>query len=282
MLKNLIISSESSNLYTTKRFLAEAKLLKIKSSWHNPYEKSLYFTNNKEATESGLYLHRTSGIRYDDFDLLVAEFYQQNGYSISNPLRSLKPFREKDSQLIFFKENKINHIPTIVFRGSISLDLKSNLSKLFKDGKYILKMNRGNGGVGVQLINGLDSLYSVLETYQAIKDQKMLIQPYIYHQTEWRLFVTKKGQVEIIKRQLSRQDFRANNNRAAARYIKKPINELVQLALEIINKSQLDYAGIDVIETSDHFLVVEVNSVPGFEQLETLADKNIAREIILL
>ena len=54
---------------------------------------------------------------------------------------------------------------------------------------FILKTNRGNRGLGVNIVRGKDSLFSFLETFWAIKDQRFVLQPYINGAKEFRVFL---------------------------------------------------------------------------------------------
>ena len=286
--KKLIVSSESPHLYTTKRLLIEAKKLKYSPEWINPYQ---YLLINKtirsgesrfETNPDSLYFHRTTGIRYDDFDLSVSSFHQNNlNLKITNPLRSLEEFRNKDRQAIFFNHNHINCIPSLCYRGELSESVWEQIQKISPDQKYILKMVRGNQGIGVNLVNGATSLKSLLETFNALKDQKFIIQPYVLHKKEWRIFVIKNEIVAIIERTLNKNDFRGNSKRSSGKLLKKINPQIQNEVLRSIRLSGLDYCGVDIIANGEDFQFLEMNPVPGFEQIEELSGINIARELIL-
>jgi ribosomal protein S6--L-glutamate ligase len=42
----------------------------------------------------------------------------------------------------------------------------------------------------------------------------------------------------------------------------------------------LDVAGVDLVESRNGYLVIEVNSAPGFEGFEKATGKNVASEIL--
>ncbi len=280
--KTILIASESPDLYTTKRLLLEAKNLKFKAQWMNPYE-SLIPINQKHSpinSSQGLYFFRTTGIRYDEFDILLAIHHQKSGFKITNPISVLDTFRNKDKQMLFFEQNKIPLIDTIVYRGVLNEKNWGQIKKLSPKGKFILKMNRGNQGIGVNLIESLPSLKSVLETFHAMRDQKFLIQPFVEHKKEWRVFVVRQEIIGVIERTISDSDFRGNSNRSSGKLIKKISKEIQEEILRAVQLSGLDYCGVDIMETSKGFLFLEINSVPGFEQMEELTGLNIARELI--
>lgn len=259
--------------------MSEATKLKHSVITINPYESLI--TADADPVQ-GLYLHRTTGTNYDDFDLLVSKYHQDLGMKVSNPLEGLNLCRSKDSQALFFKKNNIPAIKTLMYRGKLTDKIKSELSVLSRDQRYILKMNRGNQGIGVNYIESKKSLHSFLETFNAMNDQKFIIQPYISHKVEWRLFIIKNVIQACIQKNLAEDDFRGNSKRSTGKLLKKVPNELKVVALDAFSKSGLDYAGIDILlSEKGEMLVLEINPIPGFEQAEELSGQNIARELIV-
>lgn len=280
--QNILIASESLGLYTTKRFLIEARKQKREANWFNPYDSLLFIKEQHSTTKGeGLYLVRTSGTRYDDFDLLVAKHFEDTGLAVSNPLSSLPEFRSKDGQALFFKRHKLPSIPTVVLRGALNENYWEEIVKLGgSTQKFILKMARGNQGTGVNLINGEQSLKSILETFYALKDQRFLIQPFVAHKKEWRVFFIKGRIAGVIEKSLTGEDFRGNSKRSKGKFLKKIPRDLEQLALMAAHSSGLDYCGIDLMETKKGPVFLEINAVPGFEQMEELSGLNIAGELL--
>lgn len=284
MKKHLIISSESSNLFTTQRFIIEAKKLKFKTIQQNPYAQFINTSKvySKNCYLNTSYLFRTSGIRNDDFDLTVAQFYQNYGAKIVNPIDALKNFRTKDHQIMFLNQNKIPTIPSLFYRGKITDELTAELKKINSKEEYIIKMNRGNGGIGVQIIRGLDSLISTLETFEALRDQKLLIQPYYPHSKEYRLLFGGDKLLACIEKKIHTNDFRGNSKRSTGVYKQQAPTNILEIGYDAFKKSNLIYAGVDIFEDDKGIKILEINAVPGYEQVENLSGKNIAREILLL
>lgn len=275
---NIIIASLNPNLYTTKRMMEEAVKLKHSPIYMNPYQ--FHITQQKTILE-GHYYHRTTGTNYDDFDLLVSKHHELQGMKVTNPIERLKLFRSKDLQAMFFNEHNLPAIKTLMYRGDMNTNLEQVIEKLSRDGKYILKMSRGNQGIGVNYLEGQKSLQSVLETFNAMKDQKFLIQPYLSHKKEWRLFIIRGEIIACIEKNLSKEDFRGNAKRSHGKILKKIPAEMQSIAINAFNFSGLDYAGVDILLTDkEELLILEINPIPGFEQAEELSGKNIARELI--
>lgn len=279
--KQIIVASESQLLYTTKRLLNEAAKLKMQTHWFNPYQGLLSIQEKHSTTKgSPVLFHRISGTRYDDFDLTIAQHFEDQGFKVTNPLHALNEFRSKDRQMLFFKRHQLSSVPTILYRGELNENYWEQIMKLSRSKKYVLKMVRGNQGTGVNLISGHQSLKSLLETFHALKDQKFLIQPFIEHKKEWRIFILKGEILGTIERRLGAEDFRGNSKRSKGSFIKKIPSALSDEALMAYQLSGLDYCGIDIMSTKDGPVFLEINAVPGFEQMEELSGKNIARELI--
>jgi ribosomal protein S6--L-glutamate ligase len=279
MPKKLLIASESCNLYTTKRLLEEGGKLKYSTKWHNPYESSL--NDSLPLNKTGLYLLRTTGIRYDDFDLCSAKHYSLKNYKITNPITPVTNFRSKELQSLFLKEHQLNSIPTLNYRGKLTDEILHNLKLLSPSGEYVLKMSRGNQGIGVNLINSFHSLVSFLETFHAMKDQRFIIQPFIKHTKELRVFIIKNEIHAIIERQIGKDDFRGNSHRSSGKLTTRIPSIIKDEIIKAATLSELDYCGIDLIYDKHEITFLEINPVPGFEQVEKLTKKNIARELIL-
>lgn len=275
---NIIISGLNPELFTIKRLMLEADKLNHAVSYLNP---SQFVIPPVSKQTTGYYFHRTTGTNYDDFDLIVTKQHEVSGYLVTNPLLRLALFRSKDTQSIFFNEHNIPGIKTLLYRGQLTDALKQELSKLSGDQKYILKMSRGNQGIGVNILESFKSLVSVLETFHAMRDQRFLIQPYISHKKEWRVLIIRGEIIACIEKNLSKEDFRGNAKRSNGKLIKRIPKELENIAQNTFKLSGLDYAGVDLLEADNgEILVLEVNAVPGFEQAEELSGHNIARELL--
>jgi ribosomal protein S6--L-glutamate ligase len=285
--KNILVVSESRELYSTKRLLQESKRLKYTTNWLNPFAHLLQIgdgsgvASEEQTKHNGLCFLRTTGTRYDEFDLCVARHYESLGYKIANSLKALDIFRKKDNQALFFNAHNIPCVKSILYRGELKAKDWEIIKKLSNhEEKYILKMIRGNQGIGVNLITGSQSLLSLLETFHALKDQKFLIQPFIPHKKEWRVFVIKDEILGIIERTITPDNFRGNSRHSKGKMITTISTDLKKEIDRAMHLSQLDYCGIDIMETKEGFTFLEMNPVAGFQQMEELSGKNIARELI--
>lgn len=287
MQKNqLIVASTNRELYTTKRLLTEARALSFEPTYLNPYQTSLLLSSSLPLTgEKNLYFHRTTGVNFDDYDLVVSQFFKNQAYQVSNPLSSIEKLRNKDRQILHLKNLQLPLIESLTVKGPLTEDAHKEIvfmQQKFQTQSFILKNIRGNKGIGVSLIHGMDSLLSLLETFQAMNDQRMMIQPYIPHEKEFRVVMTRQNCLAVIEKTTSKNDFRANANRAEKITLGQLPEQTMNQCLRVMEKFQLDHAGIDILVSENLGpLFIEVNPILGFEQAEELSKVNIAKEMIV-
>ena len=294
-----LILTQNNKSTSSKRFTEEAKKMNLTVRLENPFNHSLLFDPSQirlpqwpslqeKAVSSFFGLHRCTGTNFDDFDFIFSESLIRLGARVENSPPSMKKLRGKDNQLLFFSEHNLPHIPTICLRGRPQeghlKELESYFGHFQSKEKYVLKTTRGNRGLGVNLINGRDSLFSILETFWAMQDQRFILQPFIESFEEYRIFIIKNKLLGAIKKTGPSFDFRKNYERAQAFNFLKPeslmleIRELAELA---IKKSGCLYLALDILLTKDGPLIIEMNTVPGLENFEKISGINVAKETIL-
>lgn len=287
MQKNqLIVASTNRELYTTKRLLTEARALSFEPTYLNPYQTSLLLSSSLPLMgEKNLYFHRTTGVNFDDYDLVVSQFFENQAHQVSNPLSSIEKLRNKDRQILHLKNLQLPLIESLTVKGPLTEDVHKEIvfmQQKFQTQSFILKNIRGNKGIGVSLIHGMDSLLSLLETFQAMNDQRMMIQPYIPHEKEFRVVMTRKNCLAVIEKTTSKNDFRANANRAEKIALGHLPENTMKQCLAVMEQFKLDHAGIDILISENLGpLFIEVNPILGFEQAEELSKVNIAKEMIV-
>jgi len=288
-MKNFILLSEHPDIQSSLRLLETAESLKLKTQVINPYESLLDLSSptGQDLSET-LVMHRVTGIKHQNFDLNFSGMLQAKGAKIINNLDAFEKLRDKEQQAVFFRQHKIPVIPAFSVRKrltQIEVDhIIEKLSPYHLDKKtppaYIIKTTRGNQGVGTNLINGTKSLKSLLETLWAIRDQNFLIQPFLKEAFEYRILTTQTNVLGAIQRTPDQNDFRANAHHGTACKLNNLPSGLVEFAQNAFLKSGANYAALDLFLWQDQFMVVEINLVPGFRQMEFVTGNNVAKEII--
>lgn len=300
-IQNVIIISQDKNLHSTVRLIEESKRSNIRPFWINPLNASINLFQNENKIfsinkyENTTIFHRTTGINFDDFDLLLTDYLKAKlNAKVVNSVEHIQLLRDKSKQNLFFNTNNIPYIPTFLFRGNTIYN--NDIHKFIKHTKsttnkndFILKTIRGNQGLGVNIIHGEDSLLSILETLSVMQDQRFIIQPFYKKRREFRVFIIQNEIMGIIEKTFSNTSvaFRGNSRHDGIKtnfYKNSECSKFGRNFLNTIEKFKsainLSYTGIDIMEYDGQFLVMESNLIPGFKQFEALSKINIAKELL--
>ena len=145
----------------------------------------------------------------------------------------------------------------------------------------ILKLLEGSQGKGVVLAETRRSAESIIAAFRKL-DANFLVQEYIEEAggSDIRALVVGKTVVGAMMRTASDGEFRANLHQGGNAVVLKLTKEEKALALHATQSVNLKVAGVDLIRSSRGPLVLEVNSSPGLEGIETATGKDIAGRII--
>ena len=122
----LFIASKEKT-YTLSRFQEELKKLNKKYQIINPESIMLQSDFVSHYSGENRVLIRSSGLNYDDTDLLMAKLLEDSGSLILNPITEQQIFRDKLTQYFYFLKEKISTPETIYFKGKID---RSKIKKL--------------------------------------------------------------------------------------------------------------------------------------------------------
>lgn len=147
----------------------------------------------------------------------------------------------------------------------------------------ILKDPYGTYGMWVMLIESFASLRSVLDGIWATSEQKtMIVQEFVRESAgeDIRVFVLGEKVVAAMKRKAQKGEFRSNMELGATGEAVQISKEYADLAINAVKALGLDCGGVDIIESRNGPLVLEVNANSGFKALEKVSGVNVAKEII--
>ncbi|MDX9970481.1 MAG: RimK family alpha-L-glutamate ligase [Candidatus Gracilibacteria bacterium] len=195
---------------------------------------------------------------------------------ILNNFEAKKNAKNKISTYNILKKNQIDTPKTVVFRKNLN---PQKLGKNLDGFPIILKDANLMKGLGMRLIKDQAELISVLKRK---KRSPHIFQEFIKEAngSYMRVFVIK-GQV-IAHKEISsnNSDIKKFSETGEGKEIFSLSKEEKNLAILATNSLCLDYSGVDIIRSDRGPLVLEVNSNPGFKNLEKSTGKNIAGKII--
>ena len=145
----------------------------------------------------------------------------------------------------------------------------------------VLKLLESSQGRGVVLAETRKAAESLVDAFRGL-EANFLIQEFIAEAAgaDTRCFVIGNKVVGAIKRQAAEGEFRSNLHRggsAAAIRLTKAERAIARRAARELG---LSIAGVDILASADGPKVLEVNSSPGLEGIETATSKDIAGMII--
>jgi ribosomal protein S6--L-glutamate ligase len=145
----------------------------------------------------------------------------------------------------------------------------------------VIKLLEGTQGRGVVLAETKKAAESVIGAFQGLK-ANILVQQFIKESagTDIRCLVVGNRVVSAMKRVSGDDDFRANIHRGGKAVRIKLTKEERATAVRAARILGLSLAGVDLLRAEDGPKVLEVNSSPGLEGIESVSDKDIAGLII--
>ena len=164
------------------------------------------------------------------------------------------------------------------------LGMNSNIASLlsnFKDQPVIIKILEGTHGNGVILAETYLNALSTIETLKTA-GVKFLLQEYISESkgTDLRVIVVNGVVVTAMKRQSMEGDFRSNLHRGGSSEKIKLTSEEESVALQAAKAMRLGVCGVDILQSKRGPLVLEINSSPGLEGIESTTGINVSKRII--
>lgn len=226
-----------------------------------------------ELPEAETYICRTTGIYHSDLDLLILGSLPPG--KVINPVQVLKRFRSKMTQWHWFDENNIPCLPWLSLKNEELLTVLK-FSRLYP--QLVVKPNFGQGGWGVEALNE-GNIDSWIKKKKKAGDLDYLIQPLVKDAQEYRYFFIS-GESPVVFKRKALSGIAANFQRQGVAEIatfperfQKEIDRLIEL-------SGACYGAIDLFITGESLIVLELNTVPGFEQVEKISGHNLIGKLI--
>ena len=145
----------------------------------------------------------------------------------------------------------------------------------------VIKLLEGTQGMGVILAETEASAKSIIEAFSAA-NVAIMVQEFIKEAggSDIRAFVVGRRVVAAMKRTGTKGDFRSNLHRGGRAEAVDLTPEETETALKCAEVLGLNVAGVDMLRSRRGPVVMEVNSSPGLEGIETTTGADIAGEII--
>jgi ribosomal protein S6--L-glutamate ligase len=162
-----------------------------------------------------------------------------------------------------------------------SPDDTDDLLRITGGAPVVIKLLEGTQGVGVVLAETQKAAESVIEAFRGL-GANFMVQEFIKEAggADIRCFVIGDKVVAAMKRQGKEGEFRSNLHRGGIATLIKLTPEERSTAVRSANVMGLNVAGVDLLRSNHGPVVMEVNSSPGLEGIETATGRDIAGMII--
>jgi len=214
------------------------------------------------------------------YGLAVVRQFEMMGVYCLNESQAIARSRDKLRSLQVLSRHDIGVPPTVFTRMPEHVQRCIEMA----DGPpVVVKLLQGTQGIGVVLAESERAASSVIEAFHGL-DENILIQKFIGEAkgADIRALVVGRKVVAAMKRQAVAGEFRSNLHRGGSAAKFRLPAEYRKTALAAAKALGLRVAGVDLIESQDGPMIMEVNSSPGLEGIQKATGLDVAGEIVRL
>ena len=282
---NIVILSRNKDLYSTRRLVEEGEKRNHFVEVIDPLNCDLIIENEKPTI-----LYNDKYLDYVDAIIprigASVTFY---GCAVVRQFEMMNVFSSVSSDAIIRSRDKLRSfqylskagidMPKTVFTN-YSRDVEKVITQVGGT-PVVIKLLEGTQGIGVVLAESKIAAESVLEAFNGL-EARALVQEYIGEAkgADLRVLIVDEQVVGAMKRQGKEGEFRSNLHRGGTYQQHKLSNEEIKIAVKAARKLKLPICGVDLLQSNRGPLVMEINSTPGLEGIESASKKNISQAII--
>lgn len=155
-----------------------------------------------------------------------------------------------------------------------------NIKDLIKNvggAPVVIKLLEGTQGIGVVLADTNKAAEAIVEAFMGLK-ANILVQEFVKEAggADIRCFVVGSKVVAAMKRQGAEGEFRSNLHRGGSAKLIRLSREERATAIKAASVMGLNVCGVDILQSANGPVVMEVNSSPGLEGIEMATGKDVA------
>jgi ribosomal protein S6--L-glutamate ligase len=218
------------------------------------------------------------GASHTFYGCAVVRQFELQGIFSANESQAITRSRDKLRSLQLLARSGIG-LPVTGFAHSTK-DIDGLLESV-GGAPVVVKLLEGTQGVGVVLAETRKAAESVITAFRQL-DANILVQEYIKESggADIRAIVIGNRVVAAIKRQGAAGEFRSNLHRGGTASMVKLAPEERSIAVRAARTLGLNVSGVDILQSNHGPVVMEVNSSPGLEGVETTTGVDVAGKII--
>lgn len=279
------ILSRKKDLYSTRRLVEAAESRGHEVAVIDPLRCYM----NISASRPTIHYRGTT---LEPFDAIIPRigasvtFY---GTAVVRQFEMMGTYCLNESQAITRARDKLRSLQLLSREGiglpitgfAHSPDDTQDLMSLTGRPPFVIKLLEGTQGKGVVLAETKKATESVIDAFRNL-DAYFLVQEFINEAdgADIRCFVIGDHVVASMMRKAKEGEFRSNLHRGGRALPVEISEEEKETAIKAAQIMGLNLAGVDIIRSKKGPLVLEVNSSPGLNGIETSTDLDIANMVI--
>lgn len=277
----IAILSRGPNLYSTRRLVEAGQERGHDIDVIDTLHCYMDITSNRPAV-------RYKGKELPAYDAVIPRigasvtFY---GTSVVRQFEMMGTFVVNESVAISRSRDKLRSMQLLSRKGvglprtgfAHSPDSVKDLIKNVGGAPLVIKLLEGTQGIGVVLADTSKSAEAIIEAFMGL-NANILVQEFIKEAggADIRCFVIGGRVVAAMKRQAAEGEFRSNLHRGGQAELFKLSAAERATAVNAAKVMGLNLCGVDILQSNNGPVVMEVNSSPGLEGIETATNKNVA------
>ena len=281
----IAILSRNTNLYSTKRLVeaAEARghevvvLDTLRCYMNSSSDKPSIHYKGTDIVGIDAVIPRI-GASISFYGCAVLRQFEMMGVYPLNESVAITRARDKLRSTQLLSRKGIG-IPVTAFANRPD-DIK-DMIKMVGGTPVVIKLLEGTQGIGVVLAETAKAAESVIQAFMGLKSN-ILVQEFIKEAggADIRCLVIGEKVVAAMKRQAPEGEFRSNLHRGGTAELVKLTPTERKTAVNAAKIIGLNAAGVDILRSARGPVVMEVNSSPGLQGIETATGKDVAGMMI--
>jgi ribosomal protein S6--L-glutamate ligase len=281
----IAILSRNPKLYSTKRFVEAGEKLGHQVHVIDTMHCYMDVTSSRPSV-------RYKGKALPKYDAVIPRigasvtFY---GTSVVRQFEMMGTFSINESVAISRSRDKLRSLQLLSRKGigmprtgfANHPDRIDDLIKNVGGAPVVIKLLEGTQGIGVVLADTAKTAEAIIEAFMGL-NASILVQEYIEEAggADIRCLVVGGKVIAAMKRQGAPGEFRSNLHRGGSASLVRLSPAERKTAVDAAKTMGLNMCGVDILRSKNGPMVMEVNSSPGLEGIETATGKDIAGMII--
>jgi ribosomal protein S6--L-glutamate ligase len=283
---NIVILARNADLYSHKRLVEAGESrnhhVRILDTTHcymniSQNESAIHYRGGEAIVDVDAIIPRIGASITFYGTAVVRHFESQGVYSVNSSV-AIARSRDKLRSLQLLAQKSIP-LPTTGFASSP--EDTHDLIKMVGGAPLIVKLLEGTQGKGIVLAETKNAAKSVINAFKHLREN-ILVQEFIKEAkgSDIRCIVVGDKCIAAFERTAEPGEFRSNLHLGGSAKNIKLSPEERRIAIKAANAMGLNVAGVDIIRSHRGPLVLEVNSSPGLEGVETTTHCDVAGAII--